>query len=78
MSKHIYNWGDTVRISINAPDEYHPGKLAEVCSVWVVEDERNAKALGEAIGTVIYSVEFGSGEIIEMPEYFLEKAVTAP
>lgn len=65
--------GDPVRISTTAPEKYRPSELGDVCGIWTVDTEINAEARGEALGTVIYTVEFGDGASIEIPEYYLEK-----
>ena len=73
MRKDRFTWGETVKISIDAPKEYKPGELAEVCSMWEIKTEENSKALGEPVGTIIYSIEFGDGTLMEAPERYLEK-----
>ena len=73
MSKEQYTWGETVKIVSGAPKTYRPGKLAEICSMWEIRTDENSKARGEPIGTVIYSIEFGDGTLMEIPDRYLEK-----
>lgn len=73
MDANLYVWGDPVKVSTTAPEKYCPGELGDVCGIWTVDTEENAKARGEALGTVIYTVEFSDGASLEIPEYYLEK-----
>ncbi|MDZ7581048.1 MAG: hypothetical protein U5R30_10600 [Deltaproteobacteria bacterium] len=73
MEGERFTWGDTVVISASAPENYRPGELAEVCSIWEIKTEKNAIARGEPVGTFIYGVEFGDGKIMEIPKRYLEK-----
>lgn len=73
MTKDQFTWGETVKIAIDAPKAYKPGELAEICSMWEIETFENSKRRGEPVGTVIYSIEFGDGTLIEIPDRYLEK-----
>jgi hypothetical protein len=67
-----YTWGDTVRIKFTAPAHFRPSDLGEVCGMWMVETEENAAARNEPIGTITYTVEFGDGTSLQIPEQYLE------
>jgi hypothetical protein len=73
MTTSQYTWGETVKIANDAPKEYKPGELAEICSMWEIETDANSRIRGEPVGTIIYSIEFGDGTIIELPDRYLEK-----
>lgn len=73
MEKSQYTWGETVRITIDAPKNYRPGELAEICSIWEIETNENSVLRGEPVGTIIYSIEFGDGTLVEIPGRYLEK-----
>ena len=73
MEKYKFKWGETVRVVHNAPAQFRPGELAEVCSLWEVKTPENSLARGEPIGAVTYGIEFGDGTIVELPEKYLLK-----
>ena len=73
MYKHVFTWGNLVRVTTSAPEKYRPGELCDVCGIWIINTEENSIARGEALGTTIYTVEFGDGVAAEMPERYLEK-----
>jgi len=73
MSKERFTWGETVVVSASAPKEYRPGNLAEVCSIWEIKTKKKSMSRGEPVGTVFYSIEFGDGTLMDIPECFLEK-----
>jgi len=70
---HKFEWGDTVVIKRNAPPNLHPGEIASVCAVIKIdiEDVKIDPSLVEP--TWLYTIEFGDGSSIEVPEVYLEK-----
>jgi len=66
-------WGDTVKISPNAPAEYRPEEVAAVCGIRIVSGPEEVKATGVPDGTKLYLVEFGDGNSQEIPEYLISK-----
>ena len=59
-----FTWGNTVRVQANAPSEFRPGEIGEICSISsmpVAETKR------------LYLVEFADGLAIEVPGTYLEK-----
>ncbi len=73
MTKNQYTWGETVKITIDAPKAHKPGELAEICSMWEIKTDENSISRGEPVGTIIYSIEFGDGTLMEIPDRYLEK-----
>ena len=69
---HKFTWGDTVFIKKSAPSHLHPGEIVSVCSVIKIdlEDVKKQPSLMEP--TWLYTVEFGDGSSIELPECYLE------
>jgi len=59
-SNFIYEWGETVRVVITAPEELRPGQACSVCG-------RREKE-----GTNLYLVEFQNDDSVEVPENNLE------
>jgi hypothetical protein len=55
-----YDWGETVRVITTAPETQRPNTLCSVCGM------RNAE------GLLLYLVEFGDGESVEIEEDKLE------
>jgi hypothetical protein len=63
-----FSWGDTVKVVEPAPLEFRLGMLGAVCGLWVKSDP-GARG-GEQR---MYTVEFGDGQTLEIPGYFLTK-----
>ena len=59
-SNFIYDWGETVRVVMTAPEELRPGQVCSVCGMREME------------GTNLYLVEFQNGDSVEVPENNLE------
>ena len=71
--KSKFTWGDVAVIKDNAPPHLHPGEIVAICSVLKInlEDVKEDPTLVEP--TWLYTVEFGDGSSIEVPEFYLEK-----
>jgi hypothetical protein len=74
VDKPRFGWGKEVRVAQEhgLPLEWRPGSLGEVCGVRTVENDQQAAACGQAIGTVMYIVEFEDGSSVEIAAYALE------
>lgn len=72
MEKKQFAWGDTVRIVPGAPERFKPGDLGEVCSIGTIETEKTSRDFGEPLGSTFYTIEFGDGTLLEIPERYLE------
>jgi hypothetical protein len=59
-------WGDTVRISDDAPSEFRPGARAAVCGFREID-----KGVNDTEAPRLVLVEFSEGNAIEIPETFL-------
>ena len=57
-----FDWGEEVRVVVTAPSNMRPGQFASVCG------------MREMKGSRVYTVEFGDGQAMEIPEDSLEKA----
>jgi len=68
-----FTWGDSVIIRKNSPTKFYPGKFASVCGFYKVLSKETAKELECKIGDWVYTVEFGDGSDIEVPECYLDK-----
>jgi hypothetical protein len=68
-----YTWNDQVSIKKEAPKECHPGEVAVVCGMTKITFEEIAKKYHSKVGDWIYTVDFGDGIFIEIPESYLEK-----
>lgn len=56
-----FTWGDLIRVSSSAPEECRPREWGAICGVPLPSKDT-------------YTVEFGDGSSMEIPEKFLEKA----
>lgn len=73
MTINQFTWGETVKVSLNAPKMYRPGQFAEICSLWEIQTKENSEAHGEPVGSMIYSIEFSDGTLIDIPGRYLKK-----
>jgi hypothetical protein len=69
---HKFTWGDTVFIKKSAPSYLHPGEIVSVCSVIKIDPKDVKKQPSLIEPTWLYTVEFGDGSSIELPECYLE------
>lgn len=65
-------WGDTVRVKRSAAEALHPGALAAVCGIRVIETSLEAANAGHPVGTTLYLIEYEDGVAIEVPGEHLE------
>lgn len=56
----IYDWGETVRVVMTAPEELHPEQFCSVCG------------MHEKEGTNLYLIKFQNGTSVEVPENNLQ------
>jgi hypothetical protein len=71
----IFNWNDLVVVTSNPPNLYPSGTIAVVCGMEQIKSEKLANKFNLLIGDWIYTIEFGDGSSIEIPERYLEKYV---
>jgi hypothetical protein len=69
---HQFTWGDTLSIKKTALTHLHPGAIVSVCSVIKIDPEDVKKDPFLIESTWLYTVEFGDGTSIELPECYLE------
>ncbi len=67
-----FTWGDTLIIKNSAPSHFHPGEIVSVCSLVKIEPEDVKKDPSLIEPTWLYTVEFGDGSSIELPECYLD------
>lgn len=68
-----FTWGDSVIIRKNSPAKFHPGEFASVCGFYKVHSKETAKEFECKIGDWVYTVEFGDGSDIQVPESYLDR-----
>ncbi len=61
-------WGDTVKVRESAPAVWRPGAFASVCAIALIENEHQSAHYRGPIGTTGYTIEFGDGSSVEVPE----------
>lgn len=67
-----FTWGDSVCVKADAPEQYQPGEGASVCGLAEIETDARAIKYDCPIGSMIYTIEFGAGSSIEVPERWPE------
>lgn len=68
----LFTWNDLVVVKLDAPLPYFPGKIAVVCGMEQVKSEKLSSEFNIKIGDRLYTIEFGDGSSIEVPEFYLE------
>lgn len=68
-----FTWNDLVVVKNNAPLVYRPGQIAVVCGMEQVKSANLALELKIKTGNWVYTIEFGDGSSIDIPEIYLEK-----
>ena len=69
----LFTWNDLIVVKSNAPLCYCPEKIAVICGMEQVKSEKLAGEFNVKIGEWIYTLEFGDGSSIEVPEFYLKK-----
>ena len=64
-------WGDTVRVSNEAPSQFRPGESGSICGFRDL-DENSEEIHPEKLARLCL-VEFENGAAIEVPEIYLAK-----
>lgn len=67
-----FSWGDIVVIIENAPLHFLPGEIVSICSMIEVPLEDVGKKPFFVKPGWLYTVEFGNGKSIEVPECYLK------
>ena len=68
-----FDYGETVKISENAPKKYHPSEIGFVCGMIDIDSVEAATAY-DCIGSDwLYTVELLNGSSLQIPEKYLEK-----
>ena len=67
-----FTWGDSVRVTVDAPKKYKELESGSVCGIREIDTEESAQAVGESLGTVMYIVEASDGRSLEISERYLE------
>ena len=69
----LFTWNDLVVIVASAPKPYSPGQIAVICGVEKVGSSKLSLEFNVEIGIWIYTIEFGDGSSMEIPEIYLKK-----
>ena len=72
MHSSRFSWGDTVRVSANAPEAYRPGALGSICGMRTITTRETAELFACQMGTMVYTVEFSDGLSLEVSDQYLE------
>lgn len=69
----LFTWNDLVVIVPNAPTSYSPGQIAVICGMEKVGSSKLSLEFNVEMGSWIYTIEFGDGSSMEIPEIYLKK-----
>jgi hypothetical protein len=67
-------WGDSVRVRLEASPESRPGAVAAVVGVLDIERLDQSRKYQAAMGTKVYTIEFGDGVSIQVPAAWVDPA----
>ena len=68
-----YTWNDLVKIKENSPSIFFPGEVGVICGMGKIQNQELADKYFSQIGNWMYTVEFGNGSDLIVPEQYLEK-----
>jgi hypothetical protein len=67
-----FTWGDSVCVKKEAPSWMRPGEAADVVGILDIETEAQAREFAVPLGSKMYTIEFGDGSDVEIPEAWIE------
>ena len=71
--KSKFDYGESIKISNEAPKKYHPSELGFVCGMIDIDSKESAIDY-DCIGSDwLYTVELLNGSSLQIPEKYLEK-----
>lgn len=71
--KSKFDYGETVKISKEAPKQYHPSEIGFICGMIDIDSEESTIAY-DCIGSDwLYTVELLDGSSLQIPEKHLKK-----
>lgn len=71
--KSKFDYGESIRISKETPEKYHPSEIGFICGMIDIDSEEAALAY-DCIGSDwLYTVELLNGSSLQIPEKYLEK-----
>ena len=71
--KSKFDYGEEVKISINAPIKYHPSSIGFVCGMIDIDSQKVAEAYDCVGSDWLYTVELLDGSSLQIPEKYLNK-----
>jgi len=71
--KNKFDYGETVKITGNAPIKYHPFEIGFICGMTDIDSEEAATAYDCIGSNWLYTVELLNGSSLQIPEKYLEK-----
>ena len=71
--KSKFDYGETIRITKDAPKKYHPAEPGFICGMIDIGSEQIAIAYNCIGSDWFYTVEFLDGSFLQIPEIYLEK-----
>ena len=71
--KSKYDYGESVKISKDAPVKYHPSETGFICGMIDIDSDEAAMAYDCLGSDWLYTVELLDGSSLQIPEKYLEK-----
>ncbi len=68
----MFDYGDNIRIIINAPERFKPGEFGSIVGIVGIENEYLSEKYDIKIGIKCYYIEFIAGSDLLVPEEYLE------
>lgn len=71
--KSKFDYGESIKISNEAPDKYHPSEIGFICGMIDIDSQEAAIAYNCIGSNWLYTVELLNGSSLQIPEKYLEK-----
>ena len=71
--KSKFDYGESIKISNEAPKKYHPSELGFICGMIDIDSQEAAIAYNCIGSDWLYTVELLNGSSLQIPEKYLEK-----
>jgi len=71
--KSKFDYGESIKISREAPEKYHPSEIGFICGMIDIDSEETALAYDCMESDWLYTVELLNGNSLQIPERYLEK-----
>ena len=67
-----FDYGDSAIVKSTAPKRFKPGEIVAICGITIIDNDYLSNKYNCDLGTITYTIEFGDGSDILIPEEYLE------